>query len=210
MLFRSLLALCFYVRQVIQTKNPLHQRVQWYRERMKKAHSATETGASRSVRLRDLQEFYSTFETFIEQRNFHYIVSNIIVPLTQPLNLSFAELVGARSAPYFFVSHLWSWEFRTVLTCLHAHADGTDARYWICAFSMNQIQLSDELGHGCLFESAFHKALNSPLCQALVIPFPHPRGLSEYLSFSDSQGRQDFLDLSVATLTQGNSGNNHQ
>ena len=203
-----LLALCFYVRQVIQTKNPLHQRVQWYRERMKKAHSATETGASRSVRLRDLQEFYSTFETFIEQRNFHYIVSNIIVPLTQPLNLSFAELVGARSAPYFFVSHLWSWEFRTVLTCLHAHADGTDARYWICAFSMNQIQLSDELGHGCLFESAFHKALNSPLCQALVIPFPHPRGLSEYLSFSDSQGRQDFLDLSVATLTQGNSGNN--
>ena len=67
-----LLALCLYVRQVIQTKSPLHQRIQWYRERMKKTCSATEIGDSRSVHLRDLQEFYSTFETFIGKRNWHY------------------------------------------------------------------------------------------------------------------------------------------
>ena len=177
----TLLALCMYVHRVIQTKNPLHQRIQCYRERMKKTYSATEIGDSRSVHLRDLQDFYSTFDMFIGQRNLYYIASNIIKPLTQPLNLSFAEMAGPRRDLYFYVSHIWRWEFRTTLNCLGVHAAGPDVRYWMCVFSLNQFQLHEEVGFGCIVDSAFHKALCSPFFKGLVIPFPHLRGLGDCL-----------------------------
>eukprot|EP00435_Cladocopium_sp_Y103_P038084 s423_g10.t1 len=197
-----LLALCIYVHQVIQTKNPLHQRIQWYRERMKKTQtcSPTEILASRSVHLRDLHEFYSTFKMFIGQRNLHYIVSNIIKPLTQPLKLSFAELVGPRPDRYFFVSHLWKWEFSTILTCLDVHADGMDARYWMCAFSMSQNRREQTVElDACRYE---HRALSDPLFRSLVVPFPHLSGLGECL-----QRSWCLLELFIA-FTQNNDGNN--
>eukprot|EP00435_Cladocopium_sp_Y103_P069683 s855_g33.t1 len=200
-----LLALCTYGHQVTQTKNPLHKRIQLYREHMKKTktYSATEMGASRSVHLCDLQEFYSTFKTFIGQRNSYYVVSNIIKPLTLSSKLSFAELVGPRSASYFYVSSRWKWEFSTVLTCLHAHASRTDARYWWEPFSCNRYQMIEEFGRDCIIESAYHKALSSPLFQGLVVAFPGLKSLrDQYLSRSWC-----LLELFIA-FTQNNDGIN--
>ena len=196
-----LLALCFYVRQVIQTKNPLHQRIQCYRERMKNTYSATEIGDSRSVHVRDLRDFFSTFETFIGERDMFYIVSNIIKPLTQPLNLSFAEMAGPCSGSYFYVSQAWMWEFSKVMSCLDVHSYGIDARYWMSEFSTcsfrRQVECTDSL-----VDLAFHKALSSPLFQGLVVPFPDPLCLGQYLSRSWC-----LLELFIA-FTQNNSGIN--
>ena len=196
-----LLALCFYVRQVIQTKNPLHQRIQCYRERMKNTYSATEIGDSRSVHVCALRDFFSTFETFIGRRDMFYIVSNIIKPLTQPLNLSFAEMAGPCSGSYFYVSKAWMWEFRKVMSCLDVHSYGIDARYWMNGFSTcsfrRQVEYTDSL-----VDLAFHKALSSHLFQGLVVPFPDPLLLGEYLSRSWC-----LLELFIA-FTQNNSGIN--
>ena len=164
-------------------------------------YSATEAGSSRSVRLRDLEEFYSTFETFIGQRGMFYIVSNIIKPLTQPLNLSFAEMAGPCSGPYFYVSEAWVWEFSQVMSCLGVHSNGTDARYWMSGFSLchyrRQVESPDSL-----VDFAFHKALSSPLFQGLVVPFQDLPCLREYLRRSWC-----LLELFIA-FTQNSSGIN--
>ena len=138
----TLLALCMYVHRVIQTKNPLHQRIQCYRERMKKTYSATEIGDSRSVHLRDLQDFYSTFDMFIGQRNLYYIASNIIKPLTQPLNLSFAEMAGPCAGIYISMCrrHLEVGIQDHLMNCLGVHAVWTRCQVLdVCIFDMNQL-----------------------------------------------------------------------
>eukprot|EP00435_Cladocopium_sp_Y103_P008529 s4614_g2.t1 len=192
------LALSSYWHQVMQTKNPLHQKIHWYRERMKNKHVASEFGALGAVHLRHLSEFYSTFETFILQRDMFYIQSNIIVPLTRPLNLSFADMIGPYSAPYFYVSYLWAWKLSTMLTCLRAHAEVTDAKYWMDVFSSNQIE--KEGGH-CLFESSVYKSVSGPLCQGVVIPFPHPPGLDDWL-------HRSWCIWELYTFVQSNDDNN--
>ena len=178
-----LLALCMYVHQVSQTRNPLYDRISWYQKQLQKNHLASETGALRAVSLHDIHKFYLTFETFIQKRNMHYIVQNIILPLTQPSKLSFAEMVGPRCGPFFFVSYMWTWEFSTLLTCLDAHAEDAASRYWMNAFSGKQHSIQEELG-SCMYESGFYRALSSPFCHGVVAPFPNAAGLRDYLSRS--------------------------
>ena len=181
------LALCTYAHQVTQARNPLHQSIQLYRERMKTHtaidHSGTEVGASRSVHFCNLQEFYSTFEMFILQRDMYYVARNIIMPLTRPSRLSFAEMTGPCSAHFYFVSHTWHWEFHNVMTCLYQHGEG-NSRYWMDVFSFNHHRNGEEQAQVSSFEASFHKALSSPLCQGVVVPFPHAAGLGDYLSRS--------------------------
>lgn len=51
------------------------------------------------------------FEAFIKERSMYYVCSNIVKPLTEPFQLSFAEVVGP-TAMQWFVSHYWGMAVR--------------------------------------------------------------------------------------------------
>ena len=51
-------------------------------------------------------------------------------------------------------------------------------------FAWNPHRQGEEQTQVSSFEASFCKALSSPLCQGLVVPFPHAAGLGYYLSRS--------------------------
>jgi len=100
----------------------------------------------------------------------YYLCANIIKPLTQPYQLSFAEFVGP-SCVCWFVSHFWGHCFRQFCESLHKHAETFGASstwkeqsYWICTFSNNQWEVAEELGKGSWERSSFFLALHSGEC----------------------------------------------
>ena len=92
-------------------------------------------------------------------------------------------MIGPCCAPCFFVSYVGWWEFRTILTCLEAHAEGTDVKYWMYLFSSNRSR-KEERAAASMFENSAHKALFGPSCRGLVVPFPNAVELRTYLSRS--------------------------
>ncbi|CAE7707266.1 crt [Symbiodinium sp. CCMP2592] len=125
-------------------------------------------GASRAISASQLLDFYHSFKDFILRRNMYYLCSNIVRPLTKPLQLSYAEMVGP-STMVWFVSHYWGTAFAHFVDAIRKHAETSlGARvmdlhlvtYWICTFSNNQWQVSSELGESWEF-SSFYLALRS-------------------------------------------------
>jgi len=145
----------------------------------------------------------------------YYIHSNLIMPLTEPEKLSYAELVGASSVD-FFVSHYWGHQFRLLTESLRRHAKHwraddhwKDTTYWICSFSNNQWNLKEELPGDC-DESSFYIALRDAGCKgtAMVLdekaePLQRSWCLFELLqTFRLSQERgEDFNGLSLCTAS---------
>ncbi|CAE7759812.1 FRAS1, partial [Symbiodinium pilosum] len=128
-----------------------------------------ERGAPRAITAGKLRDFLDFFREFIRERSMYYVCSNIVMPLTKPVKLSFAELIGP-SELNWFVSHYWGTPVQHFVgaVCKHgfAHAKDTwrDSAYWICTFSNNQWEVPLELGNGRWQESSFYLALRSPNC----------------------------------------------
>merc|ERR1712050_48685 len=107
----------------------------------------------------------------------HYVVSNIIIPLTEAKQLSYAELAGPTTLQWF-VSHCWGTPFPHFVGCIDkfARAESTAEHYneleskcgvaafWICSFSQNQHLLAEEIP-GQWQTSSFYKALRSKHCK---------------------------------------------
>ena len=95
--------------------------------------------------------------------------SNLILPMTKPYRLSYAELVGPKNLMWF-VSHFWNTPFRDSSACIRKHAESLeeekhecwDMTYWICTLSNNQWRIAEELGT-CVKETSFCVALRSGL-----------------------------------------------
>eukprot|EP00438_Fugacium_kawagutii_P022328 Skav221799 [mRNA] locus=scaffold4067:228872:236434:- [translate_table: standard] len=103
---------------------------------------------------RRLEQF---FDTFIKERCMYYVCSNIIMPLTEPSQLSWAELVGSTPMEWF-VSHFWGMAARHLGEAVRKHAQSTSLEwlgtaYWICTFSNSQWHVKAELGNGQWQES---------------------------------------------------------
>ena len=130
-----------------------------------------------------LRGLLAHFEKWILQRNMHYVVSNVVLPLTSKNRSSFVALWGGRPVDYF-VSHCWNTSFQHFVNaiCKHAafaegdrnaHRGSTSSltsltrstlctalrtTYWVCSFANNQWDIEAELGD---------EILNSPFAQAL-------------------------------------------
>lgn len=88
---------------------------------------------------------------------------NIILPLTEPYKLSYAEVAGpSQSQSRWFVSHYWGTPLAHLVASVERHAQDFPEKhpYWICTFSNNQWAVSEELGE-TYHESSFYQALRS-------------------------------------------------
>ena len=94
----------------------------------------------------------------------YYVCGNIIKPLTEPFQISCAELIGS-TAMEWFVSHYWGMAARHLGEAVRKHAQSADSlewrdtAYWICTFSNSQWDVRTELGNGQWQERGMSKAL---------------------------------------------------
>ncbi|CAL1156744.1 unnamed protein product [Cladocopium goreaui] len=112
-----------------------------------------------------LRGLWKHFESFILERNMHFVVANIVMPLTQSKRISFVTLWGGRRVDYF-VSHCWGSSFPHLVQSIECHALSKEgpaswfyAAYWICSFANNQWNIGAELGSDPM-ESAFALSLS--------------------------------------------------
>merc|ERR1712190_335977 len=110
-------------------------------------------GVFRGIGLVHIVELLDAFRDKIMERSAYYLVPNIIMPLTKPFGISYAELVGSQCLDYF-VSHYWGTAFNHFVVALQHHSktlnnvSSKSPIYWICFFSNSQWDVADELGHG--------------------------------------------------------------
>eukprot|EP00434_Breviolum_minutum_P000023 symbB.v1.2.000020.t1/scaffold5.1/size591573/20 len=120
-----------------------------------------------------LYKLWKHFDSFILNRNMHFIVANIVTPLTRKKEVSFVALWGGRPVDYF-VSHSWGTSFSHFVSSIRCHAmskEGEvwmDASYWICSFANNQWNIQEELG-STIMESAFAKALRGGIKGVVMV-----------------------------------------
>ncbi|CAE7458664.1 pmpB, partial [Symbiodinium necroappetens] len=114
-----------------------------------------------------LWELWGHFEPFILDRNMHFVVNNMVRPLTRDKQVSFVSLWGGRQVDYF-VSHSWGTSFAHFVRSIHCHAlsrEGQrwmDVSYWICSFANNQWDIEAELGE-TIMDSAFARTLRGDI-----------------------------------------------
>jgi len=129
-------------------------------------------GPERALTAGKLHDFLQFFETFIKERSMYYVCSNIVMPLTKPYKLSFAELVGPTQIQWF-VSHYWGMPVRhfghAIRKHAQSHGDWRESSYWICTFSNSQWHVKLELGSGRWQDSSFYLALRSPSCKGTTM-----------------------------------------
>ena len=151
----------------------------------------------------------------------YYLCSNIVEPLTEPYQMSFAEVVGPTKISWF-ISHYWGMPVRHFHDAIQKHAqsyegDNPAAAYWICTFSNSQWHVKDELGQGEWKNSSFYLALISSECKGTamiideqVLPLTRIWCLFEVyqtLSLSRSTNFQGLLlCTSTGVLQQGKAG----
>merc|ERR1719461_1200186 len=99
----------------------------------------------------------------------YYLCPNLVMPLTEPDQLSYAEVAGPKDVQWF-VSHYWGHTFRLFVESISKHAELTQGAsgwrniaYWVCTLSNNQWRVKEELGIDCE-DSSFHHALRSSTC----------------------------------------------
>eukprot|EP00435_Cladocopium_sp_Y103_P075834 s332_g66.t1 len=108
-------------------------------------------GAARALEVESISNLLVQFQFFIGNRNMYYVSTNILLPITEPLALSFAEMIGPKQTKYF-VSHYWGTPFEHAMHSVVKHAQLAEGRrwkhapYWICSFSNNQWDIEEELG----------------------------------------------------------------
>jgi len=155
---------------------PLARRL-WEFRRSLPAPRPCQRGPERAITAGQLFHFYNYFQGFIRDRDMHFACANIIRPLTEPEQLSYAELVGP-SRVTFFVSHYWGTQLRHFVESIERHAeqaaegrglpDWRSLSYWICSFGNNQWDIQGELSVDCE-ESSFYLALRSGTCRGTAM-----------------------------------------
>lgn len=134
--------------------------------------------SQRTVDVANMSNLVVQFQFFIGSRNAHYVNSNILLPITDSHQLSFAEVIGRstrRQSSRYFVSHWWGAPFEKSMQsiCKHAQLAGgnkwKELAYWCCLFSVNQWRMEDELGNGDLARSSFYLALTDPMTRATLL-----------------------------------------
>eukprot|EP00435_Cladocopium_sp_Y103_P060611 s97_g22.t1 len=165
----------FALRRRQGERTPLaKRRRQFFKEwRLNLALQQCDRGPDRSMTAGKLLEFLQFFDSFIKDRSMYYVSSNIVKPLTQPYQLSFAELVGPTKIQWF-VSHYWGMPLRHFGDAVRKHASSYEAHwqdtaYWVCTFSNSQWHVKDELGNGKWQDSSFYHALKSPNCKGTTM-----------------------------------------
>ncbi|CAL1173608.1 unnamed protein product [Cladocopium goreaui] len=121
---------------------------------------------NQGLQVLNLRGLWKHFESFILERNMHFVVANIVTPLTQSKGVSFVALWGGRRVDYF-VSHSWGTSFPHFVHSIQCHAlskegptSWIDAAYWICSFANNQWNIGADLGNDPM-ESAFARTLTA-------------------------------------------------
>ncbi|CAE7403620.1 unnamed protein product, partial [Symbiodinium sp. CCMP2456] len=117
---------------------------------------------NQGLSMHALQHFWEHFKRFVLERNMHFVVANIVEPLTEKRQTSFVSLLQGKPVSYF-VSHSWATPFQHFVQCLQRHTAFTGAlepTYWICSFANNQWDIAKEIGTDVL-DSAFAKVLQS-------------------------------------------------
>eukprot|EP00438_Fugacium_kawagutii_P023264 Skav224629 [mRNA] locus=scaffold1903:88342:89974:+ [translate_table: standard] len=127
--------------------------------------------------LRGLWQHFEGFslmkKSFILEYNMHFVVANLVRPLTKSKGVSFVTLWGGRRVDYF-VSHSWGTSFRHFVRSIDCHAlskEGPawkDAAYWICSFANNQWNIAAELGTDPM-SSAFARVLTAGPKQVAMV-----------------------------------------
>lgn len=120
--------------------------------------------------MQALQHFWEHFKRFVLERNMHFVVANIVEPLTEKQQTSFVSLLRGKPVSYF-VSHSWATPFQHFVQCLQRHTAFTgafDAAYWICSFANNQWAIAKEIGTDVL-DSAFAKVLRSGVLGVVMV-----------------------------------------
>eukprot|EP00435_Cladocopium_sp_Y103_P059516 s1118_g21.t1 len=215
----GLLAFAFRRRQ--GEKTPLTKRRRQFLTEWPLAPARCDRGPDRSMTAGQLLDFLQFFDSFIKERSMYYVCSNIVKPLTEPVRLSFVELIGPTKMQWF-VSHYWGMPVRHFSDAIRKHAqccegDWKNSAYWICTFSNSQWDVKAELGHGKWQESSFYLALRSPDCQGTtmiiddnVLPLQRIWCLFEVyqtISLSQSECFQGLLlCTSAGVLQKGNAG----
>lgn len=135
-------------------------------------------GPSRAITAGQLKEFDYYFHGYHgSHRTMYYVCHNIILQLTHPFKLSYAELAGP-SLVTWFVSHYWGTSFRHFVDTVSKHSEEnpfpgrkpSQQPYWICSFSNNQWAVEEEVGKNW-DESSFYLAMRSDACKGTVMVF---------------------------------------
>ncbi|CAE7462267.1 unnamed protein product, partial [Symbiodinium sp. CCMP2456] len=156
---------------------------------------------NQGLSMHALQHFWEHFKRFVLERNMHFVVANIVEPLTEKRQTSFVSLLQGKPVSYF-VSHSWATPFQHFVQCLQRHTAFTGAlepTYWICSFANNQWDIAKEIGTDVL-DSAFAKVLQSGVQGVVMVldqqvqPLTRVWCLFEFLLSSQLQ-----LDVVFAT-----------
>ncbi|CAJ1385461.1 unnamed protein product [Effrenium voratum] len=135
-------------------------------------------GPTRAITAGQLKEFDHFFHGYHgSNRTMYYVCHNIILQLTHPFKLSYAELAGPTTVSWF-VSHYWGTSFRHFVDTVSKHSEEvppagrrpSQQSYWICSFSNNQWAVEEEVGKNW-DESSFYLAMRSHACKGTVMVF---------------------------------------
>lgn len=105
----------------------------------------------------------------------YYVCDNLVMPLTAPERLSFADLLGSGEANWF-ISHFWGMKFKDFVASITHHAKSVGeftgwqhSRYWICTFSNNQHKIHEEVGDAWEDCSFFRALKGEKTCGTLMV-----------------------------------------
>ncbi|CAL1141938.1 unnamed protein product [Cladocopium goreaui] len=160
---------------------------------------------NQGLQVLTLRGLWMHFESFILERNMHFVVANIVRPLTQSKGVSFVSLWGGRQVDYF-VSHSWGTSFPHFVCSIQCHAlskegptSWIDAAYWICSFANNQWRIEAELGSDPM-ESAFALALTAGIKGVAMVMDPEAQPLTRvWCLFEFFLSSRQHLDLVFVT-----------
>lgn len=170
------ICLCLTHLLACYENTPLQQAHRDYREQI---HCTPYAGPDadhphrRGVPAGVLWDFFEHYRAFILDRNMHYVVSNIVLPLTESSRTSFADLWGGRTVVHF-VSHSWNTPFIDFAEAIRRHAESVagarwrSQTYWICSFSNNQWAIEAALGTS-IVQSAFARVLTGGIVRGMVM-----------------------------------------
>jgi hypothetical protein len=112
------------LKRLLPPKTPLDKRLDDYLRKLQSdgcVPTPCPKGPQRAIAVGKLLETLEFFRAQIKDRNAYYMDGNIFKPLTEPTQLSFAELVGS-SPVQWFASHWWGTEFSNFCGSLRSHA----------------------------------------------------------------------------------------
>ena len=148
-----------------RTLRPLDFQLATHRKNLRRRHPKLrrlDRGPLRGIKVSQLEEFHDCIRSFTQWRTLHFVVSNIITPITKEEDVSYAELAGPVRLDWF-ISHNCSSPFQDFVQDVVNHAKWADDGHcvWICSFANNQHRKGIEIGDDWK-QSPLYLALKDP------------------------------------------------